>query len=374
MNSPDAVIVGYYGRGNFGDDVLMIVTHALARQVLPGASIALRIGTPATYPQRMLGENIERLPFGTRTRHRLIIHGGGGTFFDFTPHGHIDRAINSALLSAGAASYVKAERILRCISGRPRLSAQVRLGFGLGIGTFTPGSPKLREALPVLSDFDGLWLRDAGSVDNLSALAVAPPVVLGSDLAFLWDHWCPPELALRPAPKKGARPRVGVILRDWPTDSGEAFARSIAAKLDALSDRFDLQLISLDPATDAATLATLSHLPQIRWQPEQDDIATFAEVLASHDVLLTARAHGAICGACLGRPSVVLEIEPKLQAVHSMLPEATRLVAPDCAADTLVARLDEALTIPADRIANDALRNRSLSERAFAAVLEGVTL
>ena len=102
------------------------------------------------------------------------------------------------------------------------MSAQVRLGFGLGIGTFTPGSPKLREALPVLSDFDGLWLRDAGSVDNLSALAVAPPVVLGSDLAFLWDHWCPPELALRPPPKKAKRPRVGVILRDWPTGSGEA--------------------------------------------------------------------------------------------------------------------------------------------------------
>lgn len=371
---PETVLLGYYGRGNFGDDVLMVVAHALAKKILPGARIALRIGTPATYPQRMLGGNIKQIPFGTRDRHHLIVHGGGGNFFDFSRHGRMDRAINALILSAGAGAYVKAEDALRRLSGRLRLSAQVRLGLGLGIGTFTPGSTRLREALPVLADFDGFWVRDAGSIENLSRLGLDPSVVLGSDLAFLWDHWCPPELVLRPAPKKAARPRVGLILRDWPTDSGEAFARSIAAKLDVLSDRFDLQLISLDPGTDAATLATLSHLPQICWQPEQDDIATFAEVLASHDVLLTARAHGAICGACLGRPSVVLEIEPKLQAVHSMLPEATRLVPADCPTDTLVERLEEALAIPGDTIANDALRNRSLSERAFAAVLEGVTL
>lgn len=374
MNSPDAVILGYYGQGNFGDDVLMVVAHALARQILPGARIALRIGTPATYPKRMLGGEVEQIPFGTRDRHRLIVHGGGGNFFDFTPHGRVDRAINALMLSAGAGAYVKADYALRRLSGRLRLSGQVRLGLGLGIGTFTLGSKRLREDLPLLADFDGLWLRDMASINNLSRLGLSSSAELGSDLAFLWDHWCPPELALRPAPKKGVRPRVGIILRDWPTESGESLARSIATKLDALSDRFDLQLISLDPATDAVTLATLSHLPQIRWQPEKHDIATFAEVLAWHDVFLTARAHGAICGTCLGRPSVVLEIEPKLQAVHSMLPEATRLVAPDCAANALVARLDEALTIPADRIANDALRNRSLSERAFATILEGVML
>lgn len=374
MNSPDTVIVGYYGRGNFGDDVLMVVAHALARKILPRARIALRTGTPATYPQRMLGGHIEQIPFGTRDRHHLIIHGGGGNFFDFTPHGRMDRAINALMLSAGAGAYVKAEDALRRLSGRSRLSGQVRLGLGLGIGTFTPGSPRLRETLPVLADFDGLWLRDAGSIDNLSQLGLGPSVVLGSDLAFLWDHWCPPELVLRPAPRKTARPRVGVILRDWPVGSGAAFARSIKATLAGLSDRFELQLISLDPATDAATLSALSHLPQMLWRPEHDDIAGFADALASHDVLLTARAHGAICGACLGRASVVLDIEPKLQAVHSMLPEATRLIPPDCTTETLAERLEEALAIGSDRIANDALRNRSLSEQAFFGILAQVNL
>lgn len=372
MRAADIAIVGYYGRGNFGDDVLMVVAHALARKILPGSRIAVRVGTNATYPQRMLGGDVEQIPFGTRDRHRLIIHGGGGTFFDFNPRGHMDRATNALMLSAGLGLYVRAETMVRRLTGRPRMSARTRLGFGLGIGTFTPGSPRLREALPVLADFDGLWVRDAGSIANLSGLGISSSTVLGSDLAFMWDHWCPPKLALRPPPEKTARPRVGVILRDWPLDNGAALARSLAAKLDALSDRFDLQLISLDPATDAATLSMLSHVPQIRWQPAQHDLTTFAELLSSHHVLLTARAHGAICGACLGRASVVLDIEPKLQAVHSMLPEATRLVSPDCTKETLAARVEEALAIPAEGIANDALHNRSSSEGAFAALLEGV--
>ncbi len=350
----------------------MLVTHALAGQILPDARIAVRVGTPATYLDRLLGIGVARLPFGTRDQHRLILHGGGGTFFDFADHGPLERGLNAVLFAAGTAAFIKFDYLLRKLVGRQHLSARTRLGFGLGIGTFTPGSARLREALPVLADFDALWVRDAESVANLSRVAVTPPVILGSDLAFLWDYWCPPSLVLAPRIDRPGRPRVGVVLRDWPAGSGAAFAQGFLPLLDHLSGGYELTLISLDPYTDAGTLAALSQYQQVKWQPEQISMLEFAEKLSSQDVLLTSRAHGAICGACLGRASVIVGIEPKLEAVHAMLPGATRLVCLPYDPLGVAALIEEALAITTDSIAADVHRNRAEAQRALDDVLQRV--
>lgn len=368
LTTAEVVLVGYYGRSNFGDDVLMVVAHRIVRQLMSTARIGLLLGTAVTYPERLLGEEITRIPFGTRDRHRLIIHGGGGTYFDFSQHGLRDRAANAILFSVGSRAYVTAEAALRSVVGRPRMSAETRLGLGMGIGTFSSGSPRLRESLPVLADFDALWLRDAESSTNLLRLGIRPPVVLGSDLAFLWDTWCPPHLALKPAPVRNGRPRIGIILRDWPTGTGGSIARSLRPAIDALEERYDLQLISFDSSTDIGTMAELSHLPGAQWRPDESDIASFAEILAQQDVLLTARAHGAICGACLGRPSIILDIEPKLANVHRMLPDTTRLIHPGADSEALSEKIQDALAIPATQIEAEVCRNRKASERALANV------
>ncbi len=44
---------------------------------------------------------------------------------------------------------------------------------------------------------------------------------------------------------------------------------------------------------------------------------------------MSSRAHGVICGAVLGIPSVLIEIEPKLRTIHEMLPQSTVLHPPD---------------------------------------------
>jgi polysaccharide pyruvyl transferase WcaK-like protein len=101
------------------------------------------------------------------------------------------------------------------------------------------------------------------------------------------------------------------------------------------------------------------------WRPDRHDLVSFLEELAGQDAFVTARAHGAICAACLGRASVILEIEPKLRAVHDMLPRATRLAAVDSDAATLGALIDEVLDIPVPMIAQDVTANREASRRAL---------
>jgi hypothetical protein len=102
---------------------------------------------------------------------------------------------------------------IRALVDRKRISSDVRLGWGIGVGTFSPGSRKLRHALPSLMQFDRLFVRDAISLSNLKALGVAPHAVLGSDLVFMDSVWVPEELKKQHKTKK-ARARLGLILRD----------------------------------------------------------------------------------------------------------------------------------------------------------------
>jgi len=374
MSIPDVVLVGYYGRGNFGDDVLMTVTHSIARSILPRASIGIRLGSDVSYPSQLIGEDMNPVSFGTRDIHQLIIHGGGGTFFDFSPHSLADRGVNSVLLSGGTRGFVRIDRALRRLTNRSRMSALNRIGLGLGIGTFTPGSKKLLAALPLLDDFDHLWVRDPSSISNLDNLSVGPSAILGSDLAFLSDCWCPTELILRPRATVHRRPRVGVILRDWPAGSGADFAGLFRPVISALSAQYDLTIISFDPATDRGTLQALKDWPQQQWQAGSTNLQSFLKALSDYDVLLTSRAHGAICGACVGRPSVILEIEPKLAAINAMLPQATRIASPRSDAATVGRLIEEALSISGDCIAEDFIRNKKLSEEALSRILEGLEL
>lgn len=374
MNIPDVVLVGYYGRGNFGDDVLMTVAHGIARSILPRASIGIRLGSDVSYTSRLIGEDISTVPFGTRDKHQLILHGGGGTFFDFAPHSLAERGVNSVFLSGGARGFVRTERALRRLTNRPHMSARNRIGLGLGIGTFTPGSKKLLAALPLLDDFDQLWVRDPGSMSNLDKLSVGPPPILGSDLAFLSDRWCPTEFILKPRAPVHGRPKVGVILRDWPAGSGAGFADLFRPVISALSAQYDLTIISFDPATDGGTLRALKDWPQQQWQPGSTTLQSFSKILSNYDVLLTSRAHGAICGACVGRPSVILEIEPKLSAINTMLPQATRIASPKSDAATIGELIEEALSISGDSITEDVMKNKALSEEALGNIVESLEL
>ena len=289
---------------------------------------------------------------------------GGGVFFDFKPHGLRDHFVEMLLRIVGFRTYVAAEKIARVVAGKPRSSARHRLGLGIGVGTYTPGSPRLRAGLPILADFAALWVRDAESITNLKRFsgAMKAKLLTGSDLAFLTEHWLPKLLPAKPV---SSRPRLGIILRDWPPVAAGASHEKIAETLAMLARDYAITGFIFDQHTDPETKRLLAPYATQIWQPETMTIAAFSEQLAMQDVLLTSRAHGAICGACLGVPSVIVGIEPKLAHVAAMLPNASMLV--DAASPehwpSAVAR---ARSISPETIATDVANNRAASEAAFA--------
>lgn len=362
MTKTSVLLQGFYGYANFGDDVLMVVTHRIMRCALPDAEMTIMTdASDARYVAQMLPD-VKVEPMNPRARFSMIIHGGGGVFFDFASYGWWQRCCEHLLLAAGLRNYLLAESIARWLLRRPRISAPRRLGLGIGVGSFSAGSLVLRKRLHMLAQFDALWLRDAQSDAQLQRFAsiMHDERILGSDLAFLTEYWLP---QMPPARVPSPSPRLGIALRDWAGISPEMLTQIIAN----LAQEYDISGFVLDEVQDPMICGVLAPYPTHIWQPDQMHIADFMAHLGAMDVLLTSRAHAAICGACVGVPSVIVNIEPKMEQVHAMLPQASQLVAQDDA-NAWPAAIRQMAKVSSADIASDVARNRAASHAALAAI------
>lgn len=360
MTSPRILLVGYYGRGNFGDDILLKVTHGLLKTVFPDAQFSIIVDAEdGDYVRRLLSDDIQILRPARHGHFDYIIHGGGGVFFDFQQYGFVAKCIENIVTLIGFKHYVVCEKWLRRALGKPRTSATHRVGFGIGVGEFSAGSQKLlRQSLPVLSDFAALWLRDENSMQNLRRFesVMQAKLLLGSDLAFLTDYW----LGTIPEKLPSTRQNLGIILRDR-ADNNMPMLQNIIADL---AQEYDITGFILEQHQDPKMITLLAPYATHIWQPQSQSIDDFMKHLAQQDVLLASRAHGAICGACVGVPSVIVDIEPKLTQVHDMLSDSSILV-PAQDTSSWQKALQDAQAIPKETILADVQKSRQISEAAW---------
>ena len=365
MSGRRILIVGYYGKGNFGDDVLLSASYELLRQAMPDADISVLIdGSRGAYVQRLLKEATV-LPFGRHGHFDLIVHGGGGVHFDFRQQRWADRFIECGMRCIGFPAVIRAEEWIRRITGLARTSATARIGIGIGVGTYAPGSPWMRAALPIIAEYDALWVRDSTSVANLERFrqVLTHDIILGSDLAFLTHYWLKP-LAPRATT---ARPRLGIILRDWAEELGGLPEAALRDSIAALATEYDITGFIFNRHTDQQLQRILAPYATYIWQPESMRITDVMERLAQQDVLLTSRVHGAVCGACAGVASVIVGIEPKLAEIAAAMPNACELVNAQQPQQWAEA-LRRVRSITPEAIAKDVATNRAASAAALAAL------
>lgn len=367
----DVLLQGYYGRGNFGDDVLLKVTHALVKRAWPDSVVFTRCaGSAHGYVPAMLGDaSVTVLPYSRGRHFDVIVHGGGGTFFDFAKGSPLDALLNRFVLCGGGAAYRRMEMWARSLAARPPDTATVRIGWGIGVGTFTLSSRLLRHRVPTLLDFDGLMVRDAASLRNLDALGISVPAEHGTDIAFLDELWAPALPSDRTGAPDRQRRRVGIVLRDWRDAGAPSHARSIVDAAHGLAQQYDVTFLLLDATADVDTAALTQGWPVVVWDPHASSFGEFSSALGSHDVLITSRAHGAICGAVLGVPSVLIDIEPKLRTVHDMLPRSTRLVPAQPTSAELLEALHELSSIDRSVLAAEVSANHAVAARSTARLI-----
>lgn len=364
-DSPAILLTGYYGWGNFGDDILLMVTYNLVKNLVPNASISIEVAGPGTdYIARFFPEATV-LEAGRLGHFDAIIHGGGGVLFDYQRYPVWHRLWENVIETANYAPYLCATKTLRRLLNKPLTSADKRLAIGVGVGTFTPGSARLRGKLKMLEEIDAIWVRDPHSLDNLARFnrLMDGKKILGSDLAFLAESWGG-NIEKPDRGKTRGKPKLGVILRDWAVAPDNTLSGDILRSITALSADYAITGLVFEEAADQQTIRALADYPLVIWQPEQMEISEFAQALQAQDVLLTARAHGAICGACLGVPSAVIAIEPKLRRVQEMLPASSTLLEPD-RPEEWPEKIEQARSNSAEYLVEDVRMNQQKSLDAF---------
>ena len=207
----------------------------------------------------------------------------------------------------------------------------MRLGLGLGIGTYTKSSPQYAHALPVIHSFNHLLVRDLESAENLKTLGYKGSLESATDLAFDTTHWLPQLGNIEQNPNS-----IGIILRDWGFDGHSHIKhfKTVAEELQA--NGFDLTYYSFCPPRDSFFIEHFGKDRVVCWDPNTTTLQAYFESMASHQLMLTSRAHGCIISACIGVPPICIEIEPKLKHFANMFPKGASLVAQDISAADLI--------------------------------------
>lgn len=377
------LIRGYYGFGNFGDDILMITTFKMMRECRPHAifnvfsnfnqnlrGFSRKVGYNQ-YIYRLLPEQPVLADWTFRGDYDLLIDGGGGVYFG-TKGGSLFHRFSNRLLSAvGMKSITLMDRFLRRIIFRPRrLRFNKRVGIGLGIGPYPEGCPQLYSHLAEIGLYDALSVRDARSLSFLGKFKFPGSCQRGTDFTFLNQYWMPRGISF--PERKRFSGRIGVVLMDWPEHNLELFAEFRKFAQESTERGYEVTFFSLDENQDKSYINFFSGQERlIIWQPNQMDLTRFLSALAGVDIIITGRAHGAIIAGQLGVVPVCLGKTQKLREVHNMFAESSLLIREPFSCDALhhaVAQIRGRYGHFLERLAADNCKNRKIAEHDILAL------
>jgi len=292
-------VIGYYGWGNFGDDLL--------------ASYVLDVVCRAIPPDRVIvmgpeGNYLERWFPGIRCRPcreifqsgsyvvRKAIFGGGGQFFAFPP---------ATFKNLWGLRKCKAFSRWRTI-GWSRWRRLNAYAFCVGVGPLE-GVGARWMTRKFLGQCEHISVRDAVSKEFLSGIRnvrVVPDPSIG--------------LAATLTPVSQRDPKtVGIVVRRW--SRGPSVAELIISMQSAAQSLrklgWTVQFLSFHPEYDREIMRLLwKNGENVRvWRPQSETILKFCQYLSGFQVLITMRAHGVFLGSLLGAVPVAVRIEPKLE-------------------------------------------------------------
>lgn len=360
------ILKGFYGFGNFGDDILMLTTYRLTKEIFPKHEIIICSESKnASYIAGLLENSVQIIDNDTTIKAEWIIHGGGGVFFDFKKGEAKFRWLNKAIHGMGYAFFRKSYDLYRKLKGYKGTQATFRAGLGIGIGTYTASSSKFYIDILSLSDFDFLLVRDAESLRYINEFNFNYPVYCASDMAFLHELWNLKQEVF----KKNKNNVIGFVLRDWIFDDNAYLETLLKVALQLSKQGYDLKFYSFDKTSDLCFVKEFTkHFSILVWDPHQMNIPNFLREMSECSLMISSRAHGAIVSACLGIPVICLGIEPKLTEIFNMISNSAIFIQPILEEQILLAVQDALQNIDAlqKAVSLDAKHNQEVMKSGIA--------
>jgi len=317
------LIKGYYGYGNLGDDILMMVSYRLIKKIYPSASVTIFSNNSENnnlfaneheynqYIKGILKEDIEIIDWSHKGTFDLVFHGGGGIYFDSNNDPSVwYYCLNYVINKLPTPVVIKFDSMMRRITNRSKnITALKRVGVGIGIGSYTKNSRRLFHELVEMGSYSRLVVRDQSSINFLENHGMPDSQILkNTDLAFIntWNqyNWS----------SHSKVDRVGIIVKD----NLDTDLTKVLQELGSVLGKRGISCTyySFDGNYDKESIDNYGSFNFVQYTP--DHLEEFFELLRSEQLLFTTRAHGAILGGCLGIPSVILGIDVKLNEVAKM--------------------------------------------------------
>ncbi len=307
-----AVVLGYYGFGNAGDEAVLWAMRQHLQELLPDLQLCVLSADPERTAALHGTEAVPRTDAWAVRRairsSEVVISGGGSLFQDAT-------SWRSPLFYAGLHELSCAER-------------KTLVVYAQGVGPLHRGLSRwaTRRAMQRAAR---LTVRDPQSAQLLARLGVPGPI----------EVVCDPVFGVPVPEANGPSPWIGVSVRPWPTVSLGPLAEAVARAQEALG--LPVRVVCFHEALDRRVCEELAR-----------------HLRAEDLVVVTAptEAWRAFCGACLvvamrlhalllatlaGAVPVGIAYDPKVQALADQLP-GMEVVSPEelsCGAlQTAVAR------------------------------------
>lgn len=326
-----ALVVGFYGAPNVGDEVLLDLLVRRIRE-LGGEPVVASIDPSLT--RRMHGvDAVQFANVGDIARALMhcdvLVMGGGGIFQDHHPFN----------LDAVYLPYAND------ISGyaRPMLLAR-QLGvptivWGQGVGPLSSEGTRtlVRE---LFQHAAAVSVRDESSKTLLRQIGVDRDILVAADPGWLFRRYHPLP-AQQPTQGAGQSQSkvLAVVVREW--DKGQWKTSLVEALRTSVPAGWRIQWVAFQAHTEGSgATSDLPLIESLRQQlPERNNDELIApsttdatwQTIAAADAVLSMRLHASILALLAGKPTAGLEYDDKLSHAHAMaaMPSILRLSTDD---------------------------------------------
>lgn len=296
----DAVISGYYGFNNSGDDALLLGMLKSLYEINPNFRCLVLSANPALTKKQYRIDSVKRFDFCAIRKaiknSRMLISGGGSLIQDATSY-------KSLLYYLYVINYAK-----KC---------------GLSVMLYANGIGPLKEknigiVQKALRGVDYITLRDNDSSKLLSKMDIGPvPVKKLSDPAILVEpSGCDRvhEILMKNGIEKDTE-YMCVAVRPWKNSDPE-FEEKIAEVCDEVYEKYGLTSVFLlmKPATDRKISHRISEKTKHKSYvlDENLKIQDIMGIVGNAKAVLGMRLHMLIYSACVTVPCVALSYDPKI--------------------------------------------------------------
>lgn len=299
--SRNAVMLGYYGYGNRGDDALLCAILSDLREISLSFSPVVLSNNPEDTSSEYKVASINRfniLKIRKAMKHaKVFIAGGGSLIQDVT--------------STKSLFYY-----LYCIRLAKKMGLKVML-YANGIGPVTKEKNR-KAAAKVLNLADVITLRDADSFELLKELGITKPeITVTGDPAFSLTD-CDSEGAQKILEESGIDGRfIAVSVRNL-TEGIEDFAKSFAKMADYISEKSGCipVFVPMQYTRDKKISREIINNMKSRavFVDKPLSVSEIMGIISKADSVIAVRLHMLIFGSVAGVPVLGVNYDPKVKS------------------------------------------------------------